>query len=1125
MKFLIVLLSVFQLSFVGFNQESSIEAIVQMGHSQYVKCTDFSPNGRFILTGSGDNSIILWDIKTTKQIRTYYPHSQPIKSLNFSHSGQYFLSTSKDNTIKLVDVLSGQIKQSYPTNKSTVSNAYFSPDDSKVIVLSDRDKYFVFDKQTGKKLGTFKKDYAAHKENHLINTNGTKVLSKINNKKVACISLSSQDTLFTLNFDKAYTMNFSNDDKYIVIGSSKLFTQVFDAETGKLLHTLNSDDERGCDGCNTVVCMSPDNKYVFTISSKLDGILWDLKSGKKIGKYGNVKQKPDNVVFSNDSKYLLLSFDEQLQIYNLKSKKIILNTTNKWIEYYEFKFHPTLNQIILPAKNNTIVIWDAEKRKKVKSFKGYLNQQRTDGLKYDYSSYYDQSILNYIALKNNVSISGDNSNFLIGKVDTSALLINIKTGKVKKRFTNSKLSLTHQFSHNNKWLAIAGGDRIIRIYEVETNQLKYTLKGHGSIIFDLQFSSDDQTLISGSWDGSVLLWDIEEESVLKRIDIKNASPYVVRFSPNDLYILSGDVVNHLDFWEADSREKFRSLVGHTQTISDIDFSKNNQLMATSSWDGHIKIWDVLTGMIIAKMGQKNNPVYAVKWVDDKVLSGGADRLIHIWDKNGKSISELKGHSSAITSIQITSDQKLLVSRARNGEVIFWDYAQQKPLYTYIQINSTDWLVKTESGYFDGSPNALKLVNYVSGFNVISVNSLFKKFYTPNLIEHVMNGEKLEDSGKNINQMMKGKPTLDFLIADIHNRGEQVDGDSIYLSKSKTFNLTVVVTENEKDIEEIRLYNNGKLFDNETYKKNLNFRGGSNAKPFEIELVAGNNKITAVAINSKQVESDPISINVKYNSKATNSDLFIFSVGINNYKNSTYQLNYAVKDAKDFTKSINQQALTLFDHVYVNELYNDKATKQSIVEQFKTLQSQVDAEDVLVFYYAGHGVMSQGVNPDFYLVTYALTNLYGSQDLLDKEGVSAKELLEFSKIIKAQKQLFILDACHSGGAINTIASRGANREKTIAQLARNTGTFFLTASQDAQFANESGDLKHGLFTYALLEILAGKDIASATDGKITINEIKTYVDERVPELSEKYHGSAQYPTSYSFGQDFPIVILK
>ena len=49
--------------------------------------------------------------------------------------------------------------------------------------------------------------------------------------------------------------------------------------------------------------------------------------------------------------------------------------------------------------------------------------------------------------------------------------------------------------------------------------------------------------------------------------------------------------------------------------------------------------------------------------------------------------------------------------------------------------------------------------------------------------------------------------------------------------------------------------------------------------------------------------------------------------------------------------------------------------------------------------------------------------------------AAKELQEFSTKIPAQKQLYILDACQSAGALDAVAMRGAAEEKAIAQLAR------------------------------------------------------------------------------------------
>jgi hypothetical protein len=63
----------------------------------------------------------------------------------------------------------------------------------------------------------------------------------------------------------------------------------------------------------------------------------------------------------------------------------------------------------------------------------------------------------------------------------------------------------------------------------------------------------------------------------------------------------------------------------------------------------------------------------------------------------------------------------------------------------------------------------------------------------------------------------------------------------------------------------------------------------------------------------------------------------------------------------------------------------------------------------------------------------------------------------------------------------------------------------------------------VFTYVLLEALNGK--ADNGDGKVTVNEIKLYMEERVPELTKQYGGTAQYPTGYITGSDFPLTILN
>ena len=91
------------------------------------------------------------------------------------------------------------------------------------------------------------------------------------------------------------------------------------------------------------------------------------------------------------------------------------------------------------------------------------------------------------------------------------------------------------------------------------------------------------------------------------------------------------------------------------------------------------------------------------------------------------------------------------------------------------------------------------------------------------------------------------------------------------------------------------------------------------------------------------------------------------------------------------------------------------------------------------------------------------------------------------------------------------------------MARSTGTYWLTASGSEQFATEFQQLGHGVFTYAILEGLKGN--ADSGDRKITAKELGAFIEDKVPELTEQYKGQAQFPRSYGFGQDFPLVIVK
>ncbi|MEM0970589.1 MAG: caspase family protein, partial [Verrucomicrobiota bacterium] len=181
----------------------------------------------------------------------------------------------------------------------------------------------------------------------------------------------------------------------------------------------------------------------------------------------------------------------------------------------------------------------------------------------------------------------------------------------------------------------------------------------------------------------------------------------------------------------------------------------------------------------------------------------------------------------------------------------------------------------------------------------------------------------------------------------------------------------------------------------------------------------------------------------------------------------------------------------------------------------------------VFLYAGHGTMTEDTTEqrgEFHLVPYDVTRITGESGLrqLEEKGVSASWLRDRMGEIAAQKQVMMLDSCHSGGAIVSFA-RGPAEEVAIAQLARATGMMILASSSEDELSRSSQQLGHGFFTYSVLEGLRGKADFNG-DRRVTVKELNFYIDDRLPQLTVEQGKPPQFPHSYYRGSDFPIAIL-
>jgi WD40 repeat protein len=535
-------------------------------------------------------------------------------------------------------------------------------------------------------------------------------------------------------------------------------------------------------------------------------------------------------------------------------------------------------------------------------------------------------------------------------------------------------------------------------------------------------------------------------------------------------------------------------------------------------------------------GDIKNNIIAVGEVGQFQVGAHNVKLVTL---QGKLIREFTAdNSNDFLKAAFSKDDKIMFTPTTQKGVQVWDNTNGSLLGTYYFIDKTnEYIFVSPEGLFDGSVEGMKELYFVKNHKTIPLEKLYEQFYTPDLLRRKMNGEKfLPPDVANLHDA----PKVSIAYAAVHRNLDVTDDIPTYQNTTGAAEVTVTASAAGDAVDEIRVFHNGKVVTLVT--RNLivdDDKTGTAVKKYTINLLPGLNNIRAISLNTQRTESDPDEIAVIYNNGNVNdikpivnntngapiapveknATLHLIVVGINAYQNKSMSLNYALADATSFKEEVEKDAKSIITNIKTYFVTDDIADKTGITNALKQVQQNAKARDVFIFYYAGHGVI--GKDKEFYLVPADVSDLKNVQTELESKGIAAKLLQQYAIDIPAQKQLFILDACQSAGAFEAMLSADGNQQKSIAVVARSTGTHWIAASGAQQFSQEFSSLGHGAFTYVLLQALKGE---AATNKMITVNGLKNFLQLQVPVLMKKYNGMQQVPASYGFGNDFPVEII-
>ena len=210
-----------------------------------------------------------------------------------------------------------------------------------------------------------------------------------------------------------------------------------------------------------------------------------------------------------------------------------------------------------------------------------------------------------------------------------------------------------------------------------------------------------------------------------------------------------------------------------------------------------------------------------------------------------------------------------------------------------------------------------------------------------------------------------------------------------------------------------------------------------------------------------------------------------------------QLVYPAKDARDFAALLEDEQVCRFNPESVHILLNGDATTKQIKADLNWLARSAQPDDLVVVFIASHGSPRE---MDTRNVNYIVTNdtEISSPDQLFATALAMVEITEVIRSrIQARRTLVLLDTCHSGAAAGARGLRlsadigvSSLSSETLDSIRQGFGRAIITSSQAGQQSYESDDIKHGYFTYFLLQALR------KSAGKDSIDKMFSYIRDQV-----------------------------
>ncbi|MCS6882101.1 MAG: WD40 repeat domain-containing serine/threonine-protein kinase [Oscillochloridaceae bacterium] len=571
-----------------------------------VGAVQFAPGDGPLAVGVG-GAIHLRDPESLEARRTLTGHNGDISALAFSPDGQLLASGAQDeNEIILWDLSTGQELRRLRGHSGWIRSLAFSPDGRILASGSTDTTIMLWDVSSGRRLRTLE-GHTDFLGNIAFSPDGSSLVSASRDGTARLWDVDSgaprDGFAYTAPTNPAtgapYWLTgiaFSPDGQQLAVGSVSGSVYMLDARTGKLEREL-----QGHEGWVVIrgVSFSPDGRLL--ASASLDGTvhLWNPASGAERGVLQRQGLRLLGLSWSADSQRIATSSDMSgsVTLWDVNSQEMLQMALLAQGSVTALSYSDSGQALATGGINGSIRVHLLEDGRAIALSGGAPTSQ-------------------YLSFLSDTQLVVVNDS---GKVMVVAL-----TGGVEPRALEGLdgFALSVVVSRDRRLIA-AGNERgDVALWDARTFERLRTLRGIGGPVAALAFNRDGSSLVAVTNEPSdrplLIVWDTQNGQRRSTFSGHGAPVTSIDVAARDDLVASASTDGALKLWRASSGEEVRSLQAGSEQGSyfSLAFSPDASVLATGALSGEVEFWNTATGERLSHFATDGGAVFAIAFRSD-----------------------------------------------------------------------------------------------------------------------------------------------------------------------------------------------------------------------------------------------------------------------------------------------------------------------------------------------------------------------------------------------------------------------------------------------------------------------------------------------------------------------------